>query len=314
MGTGAVVLAALLFGSNAVVSKIALQSGITTTRLVELRVLVSAVLLVAVTLIVSYRSMRVRLRELLALALLGLFGMAILHWVYFIAIARLPVGIALLIEFTAPLMVALWARFVLREVVSPRLWWGLAACMVGLGMVAQVRAGVSLDTVGIAAALAAAVCLATYYVLGERLLRGRDTLSTQAWGLIFASLFWIVAQPLWSFDAGILGTGVDLPGPLAGPTPPLWVLVLWISVLGTIAPYLLVLVGIRTIGAARAGLIGMLEPAAAATFGWIVLGESMTAVQMVGGAVVLLGVALAETSRRRRTEPAPPPVSDAIIG
>jgi len=112
-----------------------------------------------------------------------------------------------------------------------------------------------------------------------------------------------VLQPLWTFPGGLLAEPAPLAGPLAEVTAPMWVLVLGIVVLGTAVPYLLFLVGIRHLGAARAGLLGMSEPVAASAVAWVVLGEAMTAVQLVGGAVVLAGIGLAETSRRRPLEP-----------
>ena len=298
LGVLAIVVGALLFAVNGTVAKLAMQAGLSPTRLVELRSLGSAVLLVAAALALSPRAMRLRGREVWAMAALGIIGVAIVQWCYLVAISRLPVGLALLIEYTAPVLVALWARFVLREQVRARMWWGLAACLVGLGMVAQVGDGVVLDAIGLLAAVAAAVSLATYYLLGERLVKQRDPLSTHAWSMTFAALFWIVLQPLWTFPTGVLGTDVPLPGALDGASPPLWALVLWIIVLGTAVPYLLFLVGIRRLGAARAGLLGMVEPVAASAAAWFVLGETMTSVQLLGGGVVLAGIALAETARR----------------
>ncbi len=295
----AVVVAAVLFAVNGTVAKLAMTSGIGPTRLVELRTLGSALVLVPVALVVVRRRMVLHRRDVLVMATLGVVGMAAVQWCYLVAISRLPVGLALLIEYTAPLLIALWARFVLHEAVRPRAWWGLAASLVGLTMVAQVRRGVELDAVGLAAAGGAAVALATYYVLGERLVARRDPLSTQAWSLAFAALFWAVLQPLWTWDVSVLAVEGTLPGPLAGLAAPTWALVLWVVVLGTVVPYTLVLAGVRVIGAARAGLLGMIEPVAAAGVAWLVLGESMTIVQVAGGAVVLAGVALAETARAR---------------
>lgn len=310
VGVLAVVVASLLFAVNGTVSKIAMESGLSPTRLVELRSLGSAVVLVAALLVVAPRTRVPRGKELAGLALLGVVGMAMVQWLYFIAISRLPVGLALLIEYTAPVLVALWARFVLREQVKARVWWALAACLSGLTLVAQVGDGITLDTLGVLAASAAAVSLAVYYLLGDRLVRNRDPLSTQAWSMAFAAAFWVVVQPLWQFDAGVLTGDVTLPGPLAGIDAPLWVLVLWIVLLGTVVPYVLVLVGVVRLGPARTGVIGMLEPVAASATAWLVLGESMTTVQLVGGAVVLGGVALAETARRQpQVDPAP----DAVL-
>ncbi len=295
----AVVGGAVLFALNGTVAKLAMQAGLSPTHLVELRCVGSAVLLVTVALLTSPRRMRVGGREAAGLAVLGVVGVALVQWLYLIAISRLPVGLALLIEYTAPLLVALWARFVLHEQVRPRVWWALGACLGGLTLVAQVGQGTTLDGVGLAAACAAAVSLAAYYLMGDRLLAGRDPLSTHAWSMTFAGLFWIVVQPVWGFPVSSLGEAAALPAALGSGHPPLWLLVAWVVLLGTAVPYLLFLVGIRTLGAARAGLLGMVEPVAASAVAWLVLGESMTAVQLTGGAVVLAGIALAETARRR---------------
>lgn len=302
LGVLAVVVGSLLFAVNGTVAKIAMQAGLSPTRLVEIRSLGSAVVLVAAALLLSRGSLRLRGRELAVMAVLGVVGVALVQWFYLVAISRLPVGLALLIEYTAPLLVALWARFVLHEQVRARVWWALAACLGGLALVAQVGDGVVLDVLGLLAAVGAAVSLACYYLLGERLLSKRDPLSTHAWSMGFAALFWIVLQPLWTFPVGTLGEAVALPGPLAGAEPPMWLLVAWIVLLGTVTPYLLFLWGIRTLGAARAGLLGMTEPVAASAAAWLVLGEAMTAVQLVGGAVVLGGIVLAETARPRGPE------------
>ena len=310
LGVLAVVVASLLFAVNGTVAKIAMQSGLSPGRLVELRSLGSAVVLVAAVLVLARGSRLPRGRELVGLAVLGIVGIAMVQWLYFVAISRLPVGLALLIEYTAPVLVALWARFVLREQVRARVWWALAACLTGLTLVAQVGDGITLDAVGLVAAGGAAIALATYYLLGDRLVRNRDPLTTQAWSMAFAAVFWVVLQPLWTFDAGLLTEDVALPGALDGTHLPLWVLVTHIVLLGTVVPYVLVLAGVVRLGAARTGVIGMLEPVAASAAAWLVLGESMTPVQLAGGLVVLAGVALAETARRR---PAVTPTSDALV-
>lgn len=309
VGVALVATASLLFAVNGTVSKLALQAGLSTTRLVELRSLGAAVVLVAAVLVRTPRDRLPRGRELVGLAVLGVVGMAMVQWLYFVAISRLPVGLALLIEYTAPLLVALWARFVLREDVRARVWWALAACLAGLTLVAQVGDGVRLDVLGLVAAGAAALSLAVYYLLADRLVRRRDPLSTQAWSMVFAAVFWVALQPLWTFDAGVLAQGVDLPGALDGSRVPLWLLLAYIVLLGTVVPYVLILAGVVRLGAARTGIIGMLEPVLASAAAWLVLSEAMTWVQLLGGAVVLAGVALAETAR---TAPQVLPASDVV--
>ncbi|NTW39565.1 MAG: DMT family transporter [Cellulomonadaceae bacterium] len=310
LGVLLVVAASLLFAVNGTVAKLAMEAGLSPTRLVELRALGSALVLVALLAVMTPRAPRPRGRELAALAVLGVVGMALVQWLYLVAISRLPVGLALLIEYTAPLLVALWARYVLGEQVRARVWWALALCLSGLSLVAQVGDGVRLDWLGLVAAGGAALSLASYYLLSDRLLKARDPLSVQGWSMGFAALFWVVLQPLWTFDHGILGDDVALPGALEGGTVPLWLLVTWVIVLGTVVPYVLMLAGVARLGAARTGLIGMTEPVAASAAAWLVLGESMTAVQLAGGVVVLAGVALAETARRRT---AATPAVDVVV-
>jgi len=288
---------AVLFAFNGVVSKTALQAGLSPTHLVQMRTAGAALLMLTFALAVNPRGLRVTRRQLAGLAVLGVVGVALVLWLYLVAIERLHVGIALLLEYTSPLLVALFARFVLRERVRRRVWLALALSLVGLTMVAQVGRGVSLDAVGVAAALGAALALATYFLLGERLLRGIDPWATSAWSMTFAALFWTVLARPWQISGDLLTGPVAVPASTAD--VPLWVFVAWVVVLGTAVPFTFVLLGLRRIGAARTGLVGTLEPVLASAFAWALLAEAMTALQVVGGAVVIAGVLLAETSRTR---------------
>ncbi len=292
-------LAAALFGVNGTVSKLALEGGISSLRLVELRSVGSAVLLVAIVAVTRPRSLKVSRSELRFLVMAGIVGIALVQWFYFVAIARLPVGIALLVEYLAPVMVVLWVRFVRRDAVRARMWAALALAVAGLAVVAQVWQGMTLDGIGLLAALAAAATLASYYLTGERGLAQRDEMSLAAYIFVAAGLFWSVLLPWWTFPFDVMGQAVALSGPLEGVAAPMWVLVAWITVLGTVVPYVLVLAALRSLGPARTGLVGMTEPVLAALVAWVVLAEALTWVQLLGGAVVLAGVVLAETSRAR---------------
>lgn len=81
----------------------------------------------------------------------------------------------------------------------------------------------------------------------------------------------------------------------------------WVVLLGTVVPFVLVLAGVRRVGATRAGLLGTLEPVLAGCVGWLVIGERLSPVQLAGAAVVLAGIVLAETAR---TPSAPAPAAD----
>lgn len=294
LGVGLVFLAAGLFAVNGTVSKLVLTNGLSSLRLVEIRS-IAAALLFALIALRRPASLRIGRREAAFIAVYGIVGLAMTQWLYFVSISRMPVSISLLVEFTAPLMVALWVRFVRHEPVRRRVWAALALCLGGLVLVARVWAGLTLDGLAMVSAIGAAVALAAYYLLGEQGLGRRDPGSLAAWSFAAAGLFWSLLLPWWSFPFDRL-TGTAQVGD-GGPKVLIGLLVAWVVVLGTVAPFGLVLAGLHRIGAARSGLVGTAEPVIAGLVAWLVIGERLSAVQILGAAVVLAGIVVAESAR-----------------
>lgn len=287
---------ALFFGINGTVSKVLLNSVGDAARVSQLRVTFAFLILLVVVAATNPRSLPLRRAEIPLVAAYGILGVAMTQWLFFVALTRLPVGIALLIEFTAPIMVVLWVRYGWHRPVRNTVWLGLALAMVGLAMVAQIWLGLTLSALGVTAAFGAAMALALYYVLGETNSQDRDPVSLTLWGFAFAALMWAVALPWWRFPWSALDGTADPFGEGTGSVP-LWGLAAWMVVLGTIAPFWLVLAAIRHIGAAGASIIGMSEPFIAALVAWVILGEVLTPLQLLGGAVILTGVVVAERAR-----------------
>jgi drug/metabolite transporter (DMT)-like permease len=297
VGYGLTVLAAAFFSINGTVSTLALQAGIEPTRLTALRCTGAAVGLLAVLAVTAPGRLRLTLRDLPFLAVFGVVGVALTQYLYYVAIGRLPVGIALVFEMTAPVLIALYVRLVRKEPVRRRLWTALLLSLSGLVFVAQVwQGGGSLDPLGVAAALTAAACLATYYLMGERGAAGRDPVALTCWSFVAAALFWAVAAPWWRFDAGVLAERV--PVELGDLRVPLWVLVVWIVVLGAMVPFWLSLAALRHLSPTTAGLVATIEPVFASVIAWTWLGQVLTGWQVLGGVVVLGGIGLAQTARR----------------
>jgi drug/metabolite transporter (DMT)-like permease len=295
--------AAFLFAINGNVSKVALENGISSLELVSMRSAGTALILLVITAVRDPASLRVSRRELRFMALYGLTGIAMVQWLYFVAIQRMPVGIALLFEYTAPLMVALWVRFVQKEPVKSRLWLGLACALGGLALVAQFWRGMTLNPIGLVSAVGAGAALACYYLMGEHGQKERDPISLMGFSFGFSAILWAIVSPWQDFPFTALAHAVDLPGALPG-SAPLWLMVMWIIVLGTVTPFLLVLFAVARLGPARVGLIGMLEPVGAGIIAWVLLGESLNTIQIVGTVIVLAGIVLAETARQV-AQPAP---------
>ncbi len=290
--------AAVLWGINGAVSKVILASGLSSERLAQVRSLGAAAGLVAILLVVAPRRLRLTRRELPYLLVFGVGGLAFVQWFYFLAIHRLAIGIALLIEYLAPLLVALWARFAYHEAVRRRIWFALALALAGLALIVNLfGGGTNLSTAGVIFALAGALAYALYVLLAEHVVGGRDPVSLLAWGFLFASIFWAVLVPWWSFPGHAIDARMSLHGHLASLHLPVWALATWMVAFGTIAPFFLLVSALRHLSATRVGIVAMLEPVAGALVAWAWLGESLGSVQLAGAGVVLAAIALAQTAR-----------------
>jgi drug/metabolite transporter (DMT)-like permease len=295
-----VLTAVALWSLNGVLAKVVVTGdGLSVLRLAEIRAAGAALLLFGAVAIIRPKSLRVSLRELGYLALFGVFGLALVHLFYFVAISRLDIGIALVIEYIAPVLIALWARFFVHEPVRRRLWLALALSLTGLTLVVDLwGGGGSLSTIGVMAALGGAVAYAVYILMADHSLRGgRDAFSLLAWGFVFAALFWALVQPWWTFPVDSLTGQTSLMGRLEGFDAPAWLLVGYIVIFGTIVPFLLMVSALHYIPPTRATIVAMAEPVMAGLAAWAWLGEELSPGQIVGGILVLGGIVLAQTAR-----------------
>jgi len=292
-------LAALLFGANGSMTKVILENGLDPLQVTQFRTLGTCLIAGAVMLVVDRRGFRLPLRQIAVMAVLGVVGIAALQATYAYAIQLLPVGIALLFEYLAVLIVAVVAFFFLKEKVKARLWVAIGLVLVGLAVVAQVWSS-SLDGFGVVMALAAAVTLAIYFLVGERQVTATSPLAVAFWTSGFATLFWAFFSGWWNVDPAIAATAVSLGGNLSYVVLPLWVPVAVLVVLGSFAPFLLSFAAIGRLKATPAGIVASSEVIFAFVVAWLWLGEQLDALQLVGAGVVLVGIVLAQTSRSRR--------------
>ena len=297
LGYALVMVAATLFALNGIVSKIALGSELTTLELTQIRSTGAAVGLLVFLLAFARGRLRVGGRELLFLAVFGVTGVAFVQWLYFVAIENLPVGIALLIQFIAPLFIALFAWLVYHEHIRRRIWVALVLCISGLAVVVEVWSGLAFDAVGVTAALGGALALTTYVLMAERERRHRDPVSLSFYGFLFAALFWAVVQPLWNFPWDTLGDSVSLQGRFDDRSAPVWLLVGFVIVVGTMITFSLLTGALRHISATRASIVATFEPVLATVIAWVWLEETFGFAQIAGGAVVLAGIFVAQTAR-----------------
>lgn len=303
-------IAAIFFALNGVLAKSAIEVGFTPLRLVELRNAGAMVILIVLVAIIRPRAFKVRWREIPFLLAYGVLAFTLVQFLYFFTISRLPVGIGTLLAFLAPIVVALYVKYVRKQPVRNRIWVAIGLTLVGLALVAQVWQGATLDTVGVLAGLLLAFFLALYWILGESGQSHRDALSLTMWGFVFSTATWSIIAPWNSFPFDILLKPGAPIGP-GWPGLPIWLIMTFGIVFGTVIAFLLVLGSLRRLGAARAGIIGTSEPVWAAILAMLLLGESLTVVQALGGLLVVAGIVVAETSRAGSITPGESPLMDA---
>ncbi len=297
LGYAMAATAAVLWGINGTVSKVILASGVSSLRLTEVRCAGAFVGLVAVQALRDPARLRVPWRRIPFLAVFGICGLAFVQWFYFLAIHRVAIGIALLVQYLAPLLVALWARFVYKEPVRRRIWLALALALGGLALIVDVGSSGTISGAGISFALAAAATYMLYLLLAERAVADQGAVSLLAWGFGFATLFFSIIAPWWSYPGHRVGADVSLLGHLSSYHLPVWGLMTWMVLLGTIVPFFLLVSALRHLPATRVAIMAMLEPVVATVVAWIWLDEALGATQLVGAVVVLVAIVIAQTAR-----------------
>jgi drug/metabolite transporter (DMT)-like permease len=299
LGFVLVLAGASMFIVNAGVSRVALRSGVDPVSLTTIRVTGTALVLLVFAGVFRRSALRPPTGRLAALLVAhGLIGVAALQWTYFVAIDRLPVGMALLLEYQAPIIVALWARFVQKEQVRGQMWVGLALAMAGLAAATGIGRGVAFDTLGILAGFGAAICFAAYFIIGEHGVARLDPLRVILWAFLVAAVALNLVSPITSFDTGLLGEQASLLGRLDAYDVPVWSLLLWVILLGTLLPFGVELLALRHLRATTVTMIAMLEPVGVSALGWMWFSEELGVVALIGGVAVVAGILLAQSARR----------------
>jgi drug/metabolite transporter (DMT)-like permease len=312
LGVGLVVLGAACFTVNAGVSRVALRAGVEPAMLTTIRVTFTFLVLVLVAAVFRRSALRPPPGRMLLLVVVhGVIGVAALQWVYFVAIDRLPVGMALLLEYQAPVIVAVWARFAQGEKVRPRLWLGLVLALGGLAAATEVWEGApsgtsGVDGIGVLAGLAAAICFAVYFLIGEAGVGALDPLRVIIWSFGVATVALNVASPITGFDTSRLSAHVSMLGALDDLSAPLWLVLGWVIVLGTLVPFFAELFALSFVRATTVTVIALLEPIGVSALGWAWFDESLGPVAILGCLAVVAGIVIAQSARRTHLAAEPP--------
>ena len=290
-----VAIGAAMFALGGNLARYMLDDGVSALRLSQLRSAGSLVLLAAALALSRPELMRVRRADLPQLAFLGICGLALVHATYYAAIDRLEIGVALVIQYMAPLLLLVWLRFAHGRRLARSLWGAVALAIAGCALVVRAYDPGALDGLGVLYALGAMVTFAIYMVASERAGQRYESPTTLLWAFAFASVLWAVVQPWWSF-------------PFAKVDP--W-LGLGVIVVGTLLPFICVVAALRHLPAPRAAIAATLEPVLGAIFAWWLHDERLAGVQLVGGALVLGAVLWVQSRRPDLEAELAPPLREA---
>lgn len=294
LATLACVVAATCWAANAIIATGAFDRGVAPERLAEARVIVALVPLLAILLVARRDLLRPPRAAVGWVVGFGICMVAV-NFAYYVAMDRVPVGVAISIQYTAPVLILAGGAILART--SPRgmLWIAGLLTLAGAVLVSGALTGTAgLDPIGVAAAVASALTFAGY-LLGASAAgaRGAHPVTTLVNGFVVATLVWAVVLPLWTWPVHLLAD------------PEIAWRVAAVGILGTLIPFALTVWALRILSSALAGIVTTTEPVLAAGLAWLLLGQALTAVQLIGGGLVVAGVVIAQLAR----SPAPASVS-----
>jgi drug/metabolite transporter (DMT)-like permease len=293
-GTTLIIFSSVCFGTSGPIAKAVMDAGLSPEQVASVRIWLGAVVLLVGTALCRPKALRIARREVPALLVYGLIGVAIVQLLYFVTVSRVPIGIAMLLEYLSPVLVTLWVRFVRGTRLARAVWLGIGLAVTGLVLVAQVWHGLALDTVGVVAGLGTAACSATYFLLGERGVAASDPVGVTTWGLVVGAVTMTVLAPPWTVPTRLITATATL-GPLHAPA---WQLLVAMAVVATSVAYLTGMAALRHLPSNVVSVLSLVEPLMSIALAWALLGQALAPVQVIGGVVLLTGAVLVQVSSR----------------
>ncbi|WP_020390378.1 EamA family transporter [Kribbella catacumbae] len=312
VGLGFAVFSAITFGGSGPFAKALIGAGMSPQQAAWLRILGAAALLVPLVLIFrGSAGLRAAKASWPQLVLYGLTGIAGCQTLFFIAASRLPVGVALMLEFSGPLLVVGWLKFGRKVAVPKSAVLGVGIALVGLATVVEIWSGLKLDLIGLLAGLGAAACQATYFILIDKLTGLADPLVMTAAGSVVGAIALTAISAPWSIPWHTLTDTIAI-GERSAPG---WTFAAWLIVVSTVVAYLAGAAAVQRLSAAIGGAVAYVEVVAASLFALLLLGEKLSTNQIIGGVIVLLGAFVAQSSVGKVTPPnVPDTVEDELDG
>ena len=294
-GLGIALFSSAVFGLSGSFAKALLETGWSPGAAVTAR-LTGAALILAVPAVLALRGRWYQLRDnWVTIGLFGVIGVAACQLFYFNAVARLSVGVALLLEYLAPVLIVLWLWGASKKRPRALTFAGTVLSLGGLILVLDLTGAVRIDVVGVLWGIAAAVCLAIYFFITAKENDSLPPIVLASAGLLVgAAVMWLAAA------TGLLPMAFSTADTRLGPwITPWWVSLGGLVILATVLAYVSGIVAARALGSKVASFVSLTEVLFAVTWAWLLLGELPGAIQLLGGVLIVGGVVLVRLDELR---------------
>ncbi len=276
-----VIMAAVMWASSGTAGKALFQGGVSPFEVTQIRVTFGSALLALVLAVLARDAFRIRRRDVGYFFILGSVAMALVQGSYFYTISKIQVAAAILLQYLAPIFVAVFSMCFWKERLTfiklIALFSALSGCYLVVG--GYNLQLLQMNRLGIAGGLISAITFAGYTLLGERAMHRYQPWTILFYALAFAALTWHIIYPPFHYLT-VRFSVVQ------------WMGLLYITVVGTVLPFGLFFMGVNYIRATRASITATLEPISAGFIAFFALGEKMAFLQMIGGTLVIAAVIL----------------------
>ena len=304
LGMAFALTSALSFGMSGPFAKALMDAGWSPTAAVIARLAGGAVVLAVFATLVRPQWPREALQHARTVVLYGLIPIAGAQLCYYNAVAHMSVGVALLLEYTAPVMVVGWIWATTRRRPSTGTLAGVALAIAGIMLVLNIFGGETshVDTTGVIWGLTAAVCAVFYFMMSDKVTSSAEGDAEGGLNAITLATGGLVVAGAAVTALGVVGimplTFTTNDVVIAGITAPWFVPLFVLGVISTAIAYTLGIGGVARLRPSFASLVGLSEVLFAVLWAWLLIGEAMTPLQAIGGAVVLAGLTLARQGDR----------------
>jgi drug/metabolite transporter (DMT)-like permease len=293
LGLTIAVLAALTFGMSGAFIKPLLEAGWSPAAAVTIRALIGGVVLAPIALVALRGNWAALWTARGRVAAMGFIGVAGTQLVYFAALQRIPVGTAILVEYMAPVLLVLFVWATSRHIPKAVVLIGSVVSIAGLVLVVSPGVDGALDLLGLIFAGLAAIGCAIYYVIAAKPSDGLPPVALAAAGLLLGGValgaVGLTGLVPWSMTFGLVN--------MLGTTVVWWIPLLIVGVLATAFAYAASITAAEMLGSRLSSFAGLLEVVAAAVYSWILLGEALTVVQILGGVLILVGIGFVRSEK-----------------